>query len=62
VYTTENRSNPPIELYNLANDIGEQVDLASQHPEHLEKALQLMESSRIRSRIDDWNFDYWPND
>jgi len=62
VYTTENRSNPPIELYNLANDIGEQVDLASQHPEHIEKALQLMESSRTRSRIDDWNFDYWPID
>ena len=62
VYTLENRIDPPVELYNLANDIGEQVDLASQHPELVEQALKLMGASRTRSSIDDWNFDYWPAD
>jgi len=62
VYTTDNRSNPPVELFNLATDLGEQVDLASQHPALVERALNLMQTSRTRSRIDDWNFDYWPTD
>ena len=60
VYTEENRTTPPLELYDLASDLGEQRDLASQYPVLVEKSLKLMESSRSRSRIDDWNFDYWP--
>lgn len=60
LYTKENRENPPVELYDLASDLGEQKNLASQHPQLVKKALKLMESSRTRSRIDDWNFDYWP--
>jgi len=60
VYTQENRVNPPIELYDLASDLGEQKKVASQHPALVEKSLKLMKTSRSRSRIDDWNFDYWP--
>ncbi|GAA6186224.1 arylsulfatase [Aliiglaciecola sp. NS0011-25] len=59
-YTKSHRDNPPIELYNLATDQAEQVDLAKEYPAKVSQMKQLMKSSRTRSRIDDWNFDYWP--
>ena len=38
-YNLHKNSNPPIELYNLSSDIGEEHDLAGEHPELVKKAL-----------------------
>ncbi len=62
LYNKENRNNPPIELYNLAVDANEQVNIASNHPEIVLKMKTLMAESRTQSDIDAWNFDYWPKD
>ena len=40
-----------IELYNLADDIGEQNDLAAERPEIVDKARKLMKSQRVPSEI-----------
>lgn len=42
------RPNPsaPIELYNLANDLGETTDLAASHPELVSKATAMMAEAR----------------
>ncbi|XOV91308.1 MAG: arylsulfatase [Bacteroidota bacterium] len=37
----------PIELYNLKDDIGEEIDLASQNPDLVANAKKLMEDARI---------------
>jgi len=36
----------PVELYDLANDLGETTDLASQHPELVAKAVKMMNQAR----------------
>ncbi|WP_017446745.1 arylsulfatase [Gayadomonas joobiniege] len=60
VYNPKNRQNPPIELYNLKRDPGEQNNVASQYPEMVKKAEKLFKKSRTRSFVDSWNFDFWP--
>ncbi len=40
-----------IELYNLADDIGEQHDLAAERPEIVEKAREIMNSQHVPSEI-----------
>ncbi len=45
----------PIELYNLASDIGEQRDIASHHPDVVAQIRQIMDS-RSPSHIERWNF------
>ncbi len=59
-YTWERKLNPTIELYDLSQDIAEATDLAERYPALVAKAERLMNSSRTRSEIDKWNFDYWP--
>jgi len=60
LYTKTQRQNPPIELYNLALDPAEQKNLAGNYPAIVAKMKKLMNISRTRSKIDAWNFDYWP--
>jgi len=60
LYNKDNRTNPPIELYNLASDLEESIDLASNNPEIIGKMKKLMDESRTQADIDAWNFDYWP--
>nr|WP_245560637.1 arylsulfatase [Colwellia piezophila] len=60
LYNKNNRSNPPIELYNLAVDKEEQTNIANLHPKMIEKMDELMKGSRTQADIDAWNFDYWP--
>ncbi|PKI16675.1 arylsulfatase [Colwellia sp. 12G3] len=60
LYNKQNRIDPPIELYNLALDQTEQFNIASAHPEIIEKMKQLMIESRTQADMDAWNFDYWP--
>ena len=43
--------NGPIELYNLEEDIGEQNDLAGQHPDIVEKIDQIMREAHVPSRL-----------
>jgi arylsulfatase A-like enzyme len=43
----------PIELYNLKDDIGEKNNIASQHPEIVEKIAEYMRTAWIRS-------EHWP--
>jgi uncharacterized protein (DUF305 family) len=45
------KGNLTIELYNLADDIGEHKDLARQHPEIVEKLAKLMEREHTPSAI-----------
>jgi arylsulfatase A len=49
--------NPIIELYNLANDLGEQTDVASKYPWKVKELGKLMDQSRTASWINNWNFD-----
>ncbi|MEP7364392.1 MAG: arylsulfatase [Acidobacteriota bacterium] len=44
----------PIELYNLANDLGERTDLAAKEPKMAAHMMKLMDTSRTPSSI-------WPN-
>jgi arylsulfatase A-like enzyme len=60
LYNKDHRINPPIELYNLASDQEEQVNIAGQHPELVSQMKALMKSSRTQADMDAWNFDYWP--
>ena len=45
----------PIELYNLAEDIGESHDVATQNPEVIQKIKDIMRR-RTSSHIETWNF------
>jgi len=59
-YAEGQRNNPPVELYDLAVDIGERNDLSKRYPKQVANAIELMVSSRTRADIDSWNFDYMP--
>ncbi len=48
-------ANAPIELYNLATDIGEQHDVAAEHPEVVAQIKAIMDSRTV-SEIERWNF------
>ncbi|WP_242618814.1 arylsulfatase [Alteromonas sp. KUL49] len=61
IFNKQYRDNPPIELYNLRDDPSETTDLASKYPRLVQQAALLMDSSRTRSFLDEWNFDYWPS-
>ena len=41
----------PIELYDLANDIGEQHDVASDHPEVITRIEDIMQNGRTPSEL-----------
>ncbi len=41
----------PLELYNLKDDPGEEVDIAQAHPERLKELKNLMENARSESRV-----------
>jgi len=45
----------PIELYNLATDIGETSDVAADHPDIVASARAVMDS-RTPSHLPEWNF------
>ncbi|RDV27375.1 N-acetylgalactosamine-6-sulfatase [Alteromonas aestuariivivens] len=61
IYKNRQRVDPPIELYNLTTDPSETHNVAENYPEVVEKAAQLMKSSRTPSFMDAWNFDYRPD-
>ena len=44
------KSNPPIEVYDLSKDIGEETNVADQHPEMVEKMAGIMKDARIPSK------------
>jgi arylsulfatase A-like enzyme len=43
--------NSPIELYNLSKDIGEENNIASKHPQIIEKMEVAMKESHVESSI-----------
>ena len=45
----------PIELYDLANDPGETVDVSTDHPDIVERIIEVM-AGRTESEIPGWNF------
>ncbi|EWH10522.1 sulfatase [Catenovulum agarivorans DS-2] len=57
-YNTKQGAISPVELYNLKLDPSETNNVAAKYPQIVAKAEQLMDSSRTRSFIDEWNFDY----
>jgi hypothetical protein len=40
----------PLQLFDLAKDLGEKKNLAAEHPEIVERLSDLMESSRTESK------------
>lgn len=51
----------PVQLYNLATDIGEQHNVADQHPEIVKQMHQIM-MQREDAVVENWNFDIAPLD
>ncbi len=47
----ENRDNAQVELYNLANDIGEENDVADSHPEILKQMVEFMKKAHIPNEV-----------
>jgi arylsulfatase A-like enzyme len=48
---TANQEPGPIELYNLAQDPGETIDVAAQHPEIVERLAAILETEHIPSNL-----------
>jgi hypothetical protein len=48
--------NPPTQLFDLKEDIGETTNVAAKHPEVVEKMRELMETSLAPSDHPRWNF------
>ena len=57
LYSENSGTEAAFELYDLDNDPGESVDLAAKNATLVERATEIMKSSRSRSFIDAWNFD-----
>tara|TARA_B100001059_G_scaffold225774_1_gene253353 strand:+ start:184 stop:1731 length:1548 start_codon:yes stop_codon:yes gene_type:complete len=57
LYSQSSDTEPAIELYDLDNDPGESIDLAAKSTTLVERAREIMNSSRSRSFIETWNFD-----
>jgi hypothetical protein len=51
------RTKKGLELFNLADDIGEQNDVAAQHPDLVEKAETIMEDAHEYSPFFDWEYE-----
>ena len=51
-----NNAEAPIELYNLASDIGEQKDIATENPEIVERISNIMETAHTYS--EEFSFRY----
>ncbi len=50
-YNVLNPEKTTTELYNLANDIGEKNNVATEHPEIVKEMLELMKSARTESEV-----------
>tara|TARA_B100001248_G_C27119294_1_gene334988 strand:+ start:89 stop:457 length:369 start_codon:yes stop_codon:yes gene_type:complete len=57
LYSEDSGTEAAFELYDLDNDPGESVDLAAKNATLVERATEIMKTSRSRSFIDAWNFD-----
>lgn len=55
-YDMSGNPDAPIELYDLHEDVGEETDIASSHPEIVKEMASLMKSSRTLSK--DFQFNY----
>jgi arylsulfatase A-like enzyme len=55
-YNVHKQPAGPIEVYNLASDLGESDNVADQHPQSVARARRLFEEARTRSPIDQFNF------
>jgi arylsulfatase A len=55
---TELRKNPhaPVQLYDLANDPDESIDLAGKHADLVERLTKLMKTARTPAILPAWNF------
>lgn len=48
----------PIQLYDLTNDLGEQTDVADQHPEVVAHMKRVMDQTRSRSAVEAFQFQW----
>ena len=58
-FNQQNKEGTTVELYNLTTDPSESTNVAAQYPHVVEQAHALFASSRKRSFMDTWNFDYY---
>ena len=52
-----NNPDAPIELYNLTDDIGEEINIAEEHPEIVEKINSLMKKEHVYSKQFSFGFE-----
>jgi len=55
IRTNMNKGNRTLELYDLDRDIGEEHDLAAEHPDVVRRISELMRSARTPSAVERWN-------